>query len=56
MLLPHRDGAGPDEGPYAFTNDMGLRPWHAAVKRTLGIVLHSAVTGPKLKASSTKSP
>jgi hypothetical protein len=25
MLLAHRDGAGPDEGLYAYTNDAGLR-------------------------------
>jgi hypothetical protein len=49
LLLAHRDWAGPDEGLYAFANDMGLRQWHAAVKRGLGIDRLSAVTREKLR-------
>lgn len=37
MLLKHRDWAAMDEGLYAFTNDRGLRQWHAAVKAELGL-------------------
>lgn len=37
MLLAHRDWAAMDEGLYAFTNDGGLRQWHAAVKAALGV-------------------
>src|SRR5205085_5585896 len=44
MLLEHRDWAGPDEGLYGFTNDGGLRQWHAAVKKQLGIEKPTAVT------------
>ena len=44
MLLAHRDWAGPDEGLYAFTNDVKIRQWHAAVKKALGIDKPSAVT------------
>ena len=44
MLLAHRDWAGPDEGLYAFTNDSGIRQWHSAVKRELGIDQRTALT------------
>lgn len=50
MLLLHRDWAGPDEGLYAFTNDRGLRQWHAKVKETLGIEKETALTLEKLQA------
>ncbi|MBL9153049.1 MAG: DUF4838 domain-containing protein [Verrucomicrobiales bacterium] len=52
MLLAHRDWAGPDEGLYAFTNDRGIRQWHANVKRALGIDSPSAVTRETLNAES----
>jgi hypothetical protein len=45
LLLAHRDWAGPDEGLYAYTNDAGIRRWHAQVKQVLGIDSPSAVTG-----------
>ena len=48
LLLAHRDWAGPDEGLYAYTNDAGLRQWHAAVKKALGIERASAVRGSTL--------
>jgi hypothetical protein len=44
MLLAHRDWAGPDEGLYAFTNDIKTRQWHTAVKTALGIEKPSALT------------
>jgi hypothetical protein len=44
MLLAHRDWAGPDEGMYAFTNDINTRQWHAAVKKALGIEKPTALT------------
>ncbi len=44
MLLAHRDWAGPDEGMYAFTNDINTRQWHAAVKRELKIEKTTALT------------
>jgi hypothetical protein len=44
MLLAHRDWAGPDEGLYAFTNDIKTRQWHTAVKKALGIETPSALT------------
>jgi hypothetical protein len=44
LLLVHRDWAGPDEGLYAYTNDAGLRRWHAQVKQASGIDRPSAVT------------
>ena len=44
MLLAHRDWAGPDEGMYAFTNDIKTRQWHGAVKKALGIEKPSALT------------
>ena len=44
MLLAHRDWAGPDEGLYAFTNDIKTRQWHTAVKKALGIEKSSALT------------
>lgn len=37
LLLAHRDWAGPDEGLYAFTNEINTRQWHTAVKTALGI-------------------
>lgn len=49
LLLEHRDWAGPDEGLYAFTNDNGLRQWHAAVKRELGIDRPTRLTKALLK-------
>jgi hypothetical protein len=49
LLLEHRDWAGPDEGLYAFTNDNGLRQWHAAVKKQLGIDRPTALTKAQLK-------
>jgi len=50
MLLAHRDWAGPDEGLYAFTNDVNIRQWHAAVKKAVGIDKSSALTKAKLAA------
>jgi hypothetical protein len=44
LLLVHRDWAGPDEGLYAYTNDAGLRRWHAQVKQLSNIDRPSAVT------------
>ena len=44
MLLAHRDWAGPDEGLYAFTNDIKTRQWHSAVKKALGIEKPTALT------------
>jgi hypothetical protein len=44
MLLAHRDWAGPDEGMYAFTNDIDTRQWHGVVKKALGIDKPSALT------------
>ncbi|GDY07426.1 hypothetical protein LBMAG52_09120 [Planctomycetia bacterium] len=44
MLLAHRDWAGPDEGLYAFTNDIQTRQWHTAVKAALGIDKPTALT------------
>jgi hypothetical protein len=44
LLLVHRDWAGPDEGLYAYTNDAGLRRWHAQVKQASHIDRPSAVT------------
>ena len=44
LLLAHRDWAGPDEGLYAFTNDAGIRQWHAAVKKELGMETPSPLT------------
>jgi hypothetical protein len=44
MLLAHRDWAGPDEGMYAYTNDVNLRQWHTAVKRELKIDRPTALT------------
>jgi hypothetical protein len=52
MLLAHRDWAGPDEGLYAFTNDIDTRQWHAAVKKALGIDKASALT----KATLAEKP
>lgn len=49
LLLEHRDWSGPDEGLYGFTNDAGLRQWHAAVKKQLGIDKPTAVTKALLK-------
>jgi hypothetical protein len=37
LLLAHRDWAGPDEGLYAFTNEINTRQWHTGVKKALGI-------------------
>jgi len=51
LLLKHRDWAGPDEGLYAFTNDRGLRQWHAAVKAELGVEIPTALTKEKLQAA-----
>lgn len=48
MLLEHRDWAGPDEGLYAFTVDSGNRPWHANVKKLLGIDKPSELSKAKL--------
>ena len=44
MLLAHRDWSALDEGLLAFANDRGLRGWHTAVKKALGIDRPSAVT------------
>lgn len=44
MLLEHRDWAGPDEGLYAFTNDVNIRQWHTAVKKAFGLEKPSALT------------
>lgn len=44
MLLEHRDWAGPDEGLYAFTNDIQTRQWHTNVKKALGINKPTALT------------
>ena len=49
MRLAHRDWAGPDEGLYAFTNEIKTRQWHTAVKRELKIDKASAVTKQSLK-------
>jgi hypothetical protein len=49
LLLAHRDWPGPDEGLYAITVDRKLRPWHATVKKELGIDAPSGVTGATLK-------
>ena len=54
MLLAHRDWAGPDEGLYAFTKDRGLRPWHQAVKKALGIEKETALTKEKLKQAASR--
>lgn len=53
MLLAHRDWAGPDEGLYAFTNDIKTRQWHGAVKKALGINKPSALTKVTLAAKVT---
>lgn len=50
MLLAHRDWAAMDEGLYAFTNDQGVRQWHAAVKQALGIDEPTALTKERLTA------
>lgn len=52
MLLDHRDWAGPDEGLYAFTNDRGLRQWHAQVKKELGIDKPTRLTLEQLKGEA----
>jgi hypothetical protein len=51
LLLAHRDWAGPDEGLYAYTNDAGIRQWHGAVKKELGIDQPSALTKAQLKTN-----
>lgn len=44
LLMLHRDWAAIDEGLYAYTNDAGIRRWHANVKRELGINEPSPMT------------
>ena len=48
LLLAHRDWAALDEGLLGFANDRGLRDWHGAVKKRLGIDKPSAVTKDRL--------
>jgi len=50
LLLEHRDWAALDEGLYAFTNDKGLRQWHAAVKKLLRIDTPTRLTSATLAA------
>ena len=52
QLIAHRDWAGPDEGLYAFTNDIKTRQWHSAVKKALGIEKPMALTKASLKTKS----
>ncbi|MCM8758390.1 MAG: DUF4838 domain-containing protein [Candidatus Omnitrophica bacterium] len=49
MLLAHRDWAGMDEGLYAYTNDAGIRQWHLAVKKELGIQKQTGLSKEILK-------
>ena len=44
MLLAHREWAGPDEGLYAFTNEIKTRQWHTSVKKALGIEKATVLT------------
>jgi hypothetical protein len=54
MLLAHREWAGPDEGLYAFTNEINTRQWHTAVKRELKIDKPTALTKETLAEKVTK--
>jgi hypothetical protein len=55
MLLAHREWAGPDEGLYAFTNEIKTRQWHTAVKRELKIDKPTALTKETLAEKVTKA-